>query len=178
MARCQEYPQGYLNLDFKRIYRMGLIENSPNAIVDAANMAITKLLRAGAIRDRQWGYLTIVSAIDARILYIIQVGECPLEKAEKYCRLSQEKARRLFNQIGVGRKSSWLSRNEKNDQWGGAICAGKVIVSFSGLSELADEAVSLMTAVFCGWLAIEQAREIAAISDNKFFEQLLQLMKA
>ena len=157
---------------------MGLIENSPNMIIDAAHMSMTKLRQVGAIEDRQWGYLTITSAADARILYVFQVGECPLEKAEKYFRLSQEKARRLFNQIGAGGKSSWQSRNEKNGQWGGAICAENVIVSFSGLPELADEAVSLMTAVLCGWLAIERAREIAAISNNKFLEQLLQLRKA
>ena len=87
---------------------------------------------------------------------------------------SQEKARRLFaNQLQHG-ISSWQTRDLKLDQFGGAIRifitigednhTERLILSFSGLPEIGDEAVMLCTAIERFGLQFSAAKKIAGIS--------------
>lgn len=89
------------------------------------------------------------------------------DRRRRYRKLSREKlTRRLKN---PGHVSSWQSRNPEQDEWGGDIKAGDFDLSFSGLPELADEAVMLALAVILLLLTFEEACAIARISDNQYF---------
>jgi hypothetical protein len=94
--------------------------------------------------------------------------------------ISFEKALRLMQHAGAGARSSWnAARNPANDQYGGAIlfrvklynsgdAAFWVVLSFSGLPELADEAAMIVTAASMPWQAsINSLNEIARTSDNQ-----------
>ncbi|HMP67349.1 MAG TPA: hypothetical protein PKA60_01195 [Candidatus Paceibacterota bacterium] len=120
------------------------------------------------------GYLTIMdtATTNGTVMLISQIGICPPDKWEKYFRFSQEKAARL--QLKRHDISSWQSRNEVLDQYGGAIrtTPGWLILSFSGLPELADEALMLYLAVQLGWMPIGEAMSIASISNNNYFQKL------
>jgi hypothetical protein len=147
------------------------IENA-NKILAAAEEAIRKLGKACASLGKSYGYLVVQRAGDARILMIAQVGECPPDKADKYLGLAKEKALRLVSRhADMNHRSSWESRDGK-DCWGGAIVAGEYVVSFSGLSEEADEALALYVAVVYGWLVPIEAISITRISGNILFGQI------
>jgi hypothetical protein len=98
-----------------------------------------------------------------------------------------EKGQRLFTLQSL--HSSFQSRdesaiitdiggNEQNwGQWGGAIrlTDGHLILSLSGLPEMGDEAVMLVVAIRAGWLGGSEAKTIATISKNPYFEPLLKM---
>lgn len=126
-------------------------------------------------RDKDSGYC-VVKALEGRTLLAFQVGEVLAEKVEKYLRLANEKADRLATRTGLGHKTSWQSRDGL-EKWGGAILANDLVLSFSGLPELADEAVMLWTAMHCGLLLYAPAVEIAKISDNKIFDAIGTVME-
>ena len=119
---------------------------------------------------KQSGYLTIRRKIDGRILLAVQIGECPPHKASEYFKFSLEKGERLFHHSN--HVSSWQSRDDKNEKWGGAIIAGNYIVLFSGFPELLDEAVVLVLSLFFCWISHEKATGIAKISNNFFYPYL------
>ena len=97
---------------------------------------------------RKGGYFCVADGLSGSPLLAGLVGEIPLEKVEKYMEFAQEKARRLSFQIG--HVSSWESRDPSHDQWGGAIRIESLIFSFSGLPELADEALMLGVGLIYG----------------------------
>ena len=80
---------------------------------------------------------------------------------------AQEKPRRL--NAHPNHVSSYQSRNEKRDRWGGAIATRNCYLSFSGLPELCDEALVLIVGRKLGLLTDKQARRIAGISKNGLF---------
>lgn len=121
-------------------------------------------------QEKSSGYC-VVKCLEGRTLLVFQVGEVPYEKIEKYLRLANEKADRLAALTGLGHKGSWQSRDGL-EKWGGAILAGEYIFSFSGLPELADEAVMLWTAMHCGVLPYSGAVEIASVSGNGVFRAI------
>ncbi len=101
------------------------------------------------------------------ITYHQPVGPTLAKKRRRYNSPSLEKVYRLHR--NPNHNSSWQSRKPDFDQWGGAIRAGEYIFSFSGLPELADEAVMLATAVMLLLLTLEEACAIARLSDNQYF---------
>jgi len=129
-------------------------------------------------QGRNNGYCTVANGVNGRPLLIFQVGECPEDKAAHRIDLSQEKALRLIQRANAPHLSSWQSRAPVNDRWGGAVRGNGFILSFSGLPEDADEAVSLVVAVSCSWLTWEKADEIADLSTNAFYAQLKKLWKS
>lgn len=158
---------------------MKLTVEQTQAIVEQANYFVWLVRK---IRDfpkgKDSGYCVVKDAATGRLLLAFQIGECPAEKVEKYLRLANEKADRLIANIGAGHKSSWQSRDGK-EKWGGAIRAGKLIFSFSGLPELADEAVMLCTAeasrTNSPLIPYAITQEIACISNNDVFLSLVNL---
>lgn len=100
--------------------------------------------------DRR-GYLTLMDGLSGEIIFTVPFGEMPDEKREKYFELSQEKAKRLFENFSKKfHTTSFQSRDEENQQYGGAIYAnyrsGAIILSFSGMPELIDEAMMIALA--------------------------------
>ena len=123
-------------------------------------------------------------------LYPQHVGNFPQEKSVRYFRLSQEKTHRVFahwlrdpNEA----LSSYQTRNKEKDMWGGAVLFphylnGELegIVSFSGLSELADEAVSLALGIHvlnfpCDYKDL--ARRVVEASNNQVYREMSQILE-
>lgn len=120
--------------------------------------------------DRQGGYFTIVDRAIEQVLLVSRIGQIKTEEANNYLLFSQEKARRLM--LSPDHISSWQSRDPKNDKWGGAIKTPEFILSFSGLPELGDEAVMLLTAWDLNWLKSAEVLLIAEKSSNHFVKAL------
>lgn len=115
------------------------------------------------------GYLTIMRRENCRLLLLLEVGNCSEETAERYRVLAVEKAIRLCN--NPTDISSFQSRVESCNQYGGAIVAGEYVVSFSGLSEFADETFVLQIALFFHWTTSKEALKVVKISGNKDYGQ-------
>ncbi len=90
---------------------------------------------------RPGGFFCIADGKTGLPLLVKVVGSPPEDKGEKYFSFAQEKARRLAKH--PEHMSSWESRDPESDQWSGAVRYGGLIFSFSGLPELADEALIL-----------------------------------
>ncbi len=140
------------------------------------------LFRDGRARDPKWqdragGYFCLTTD-DGTLLLLCPFGNIPLGKFAKYAALSQEKAQRLA--AHPEHASSWQSRSENDAdlRFGGAIRANGYIYSFSGLPELGDEAVMLVTALLTGASENERSQraieDIAEMSRNPFFAPLRQ----
>jgi hypothetical protein len=109
-------------------------------------------------------------------ILVARIGEVSQAKHQKYHDFSAEKALRLqtySHSDGHQHVSSWQSRDPDQDRWGGAILAGMHILSFSGLPELADEALMLAVAVKLRLLSASKAMEIAQLSDNGFYRLIV-----
>lgn len=127
-------------------------------------------------RGRTGGYFCVASANDPEGYYIqgiSLVGYIRLEKRERYFLFAEEKARRLFNH--PEHKSSFQSRNDTEERYPGAIRTPQHIFSFSGLMWELDEAAMLVLAIKLRELSLEEAREIAQISENLYFEALFNV---
>jgi len=129
---------------------------------------------------RNSGYCVVKRVDDGRTLLAFEVGTDPPDKFERHSQLANEKADRLIQMYkSNGHKSSWYSRNEKEDKWGGAIICVidgiQVAVSFSGLPEWADEALMLLAAASLNFIDRGDAGEIAMASQNKNFFRLATL---
>jgi len=92
--------------------------------------------------DKRLGGFFCIANGKTGLPYLVKVvGNPPEDKREAYFFFAREKARRLAEH--PEHMSSWESRNPELDQWGGAVRRGDFIFSFSGLPELADEALIL-----------------------------------
>lgn len=127
---------------------------------------IAKAVPIIAEPHRRGGYLCIAS--DSGVIYATaRYGEIASgEKAQRYIKLSQEKALRLA--IHPEHVSSWQSRDKTADQSGGAIRVGHLIYSFSGLPELWDEAcmIALAKAVPMANVDVSYWKSISDASSN------------
>lgn len=140
--------------------------NISGIILDTVEDLIEKL----NVEGKNSGYLAIVDRSDGRLLLHAQVGNCLPDKHAKYCEISLEKAMRIYRNQDA---SSWMSRDPDNDKWGGAIVAGRFILSFSGLPELADEALMLALGREMSWISIEDVMGLATVSNNEYIGKLL-----
>jgi len=138
-------------------------------------MLVTMLREFGEREDwggRKGGYFCVADGLTGTPLLIALVGQVPLEKVEKYMEFAQEKARRLSSRIGD--VSSWESRNLDHNQYGGAIRVENKIFSFSGLPELADEALMLSVALMYGRRENasfeDRLADIASCSNNPYWD--------
>lgn len=95
--------------------------------------------------DRKGVYLCLADS-SGFPLVISAIGEVPEDKRQRYFDLCQEKALRLAN--NANHLSSYQTRNPEKDLWGGAIrCQEEgLIISCSGLPELADESLVMAIA--------------------------------
>ncbi len=101
----------------------------------------------------------------------VRIGAPSNGTALRYEQFAREKAWRLV--ANHGHMSSWQTRDEMAEKYGGAIRAGKYILSFSGLPEIEDERAMLSVAVRLGLIPELQAAAIARTSSNiGFLEEL------
>lgn len=117
---------------------------------------------------RKGGFLCIANTEGAPRLTCI-IGDVHKKKHRKYVRLAQEKAKRLARH--ADHILSWQSRNKDKNQWGGAVRTPHCIFSFSGLTEMADEALMIMVAQRMREISTVkgQAASMASISGNKIW---------
>lgn len=108
-------------------------------------------------------------------------------KDRKYCALSGEKWRRLGKRPGdlssyqtrdPNAKLGIESGDERWGQWGGAVRATHSIFSVSGLSEIADEAVAALAALFCHELDDGGVEAIFNASNNQLGRAVHSLVKS
>ena len=134
----------------------------------------------GREHDRR-GYLTLMEAVNGEIVFTLPFGEIPEEKREKYYELSQEKATRLFSQVIMhlpnGHTTSYESRNEEENKYGGAVYlhgySTSIILSFSGMPELIDEAMMLVLAdKLARDIRLNQISKIEACARNPYWKTL------
>jgi hypothetical protein len=120
------------------------------------------------------GYFTVRCGRTGFVLLQCQVGECRDEKASKYRYFSEEKGKRLFRRRcqGLSDISSWQSKDEDAAQYAGAIYISDLILSFSGLPELADEAVMLCLAKRVGWASPTEIAKILSLNNNPVYSEL------
>ncbi|MDP3784801.1 MAG: hypothetical protein Q8R12_01870 [bacterium] len=163
----------YKPLDFEKVF--GIVAHVKRVL----NKALELFAEEEGWEGRTGGYFCLADKTDGLPLLIVQVGEIPEVKAGKYLSFCQEKARRLAKNLSHA--SSWESRDPNQEKWGGAIRAEKMnglILSFSGLPELGDEAV--MLTAYClaenmYWKVVfEETKIIAACSSNKYRLPLLK----
>jgi hypothetical protein len=120
--------------------------------------------------ERKGGYFCAQESNFNIPFLISQIGEPDEIKKKKYFLFSQEKAFRIY--IICGTETSWQSRNEKEEKWGGAIRVGKYIFSFSGFPELVDEAVMIVLALRLRIINLETAQKLGSYSNNPYITQL------
>lgn len=139
-------------------------------IHDAVSRAVGAYLthRKNTDRVHKGGYCTVYNRITGEVVTTFQVGKPAVEKAERYRTLSVEKCTRLARtHVEHGHVSSWQSRDEGRDLWGGAIMAGEHIISFSGFApDTVDEAIVVKAARELGWLADQDVLILTSISNN------------
>jgi len=147
--------------------------NQQEIIIEAEKITLNYLLLNLERRAEQdGGFLSIISSEDGRLLLRRPIGTYNKENEDKYKDFSLEKAQRLFRNLSKDHYSSWQSRNPEKEAWGGAILAKSLIISFSGLPELHDEAFSLVMAVKLDVLNYFEAKNITVISGNEAFNLL------
>ncbi len=157
---------------------MGAIMNKPvivnsefvGTIFNHATFAMPDPVRIPDARGKG-GYLCVAS-LDGYILGILGLGKISKLKADKYFGLCQEKAKRLA--ANPDHLSSWQTRDESKNQFGGAIRTNYVILSFSGFPELLDEAYVLHLAGHCRYkmrvefLAEDNHVKILQLNNNSY----------
>ncbi len=142
---------------------------------------IFELMRSNELIDysRTGGTLVVLALINPLLPFrAMPIGSVDdPAKATAYQGFALEKAERLAaGCFGGGQVSSWQTKDEALERYAGAIRAGGLVFSFSGLPELADEALVLALAVRMTRLARQQAIDIARLSGNEIYPRLAEIM--
>lgn len=149
--------------------RMGVSIEALTAVVYCGIMALISLHRKN---DKRGGYLTISDNETGTPILHLAIGKIDPGEAMKYHIYSLEKAKRLHDH--KGHASSWQTRDPEKGQYGGAIRTQKYILSFSGLPELADEALMLYLASFYGFSEPDELYFVSRCSKNPFFKKMVR----
>lgn len=152
----------------------GLTRKQLETTLLSVDIGLEVLLNKLDDQTRRGGYFCVASYENGMItpVVIALIGELPEEKLQRCFELCQEKARRLATHSE--HRSSWQSRDPDQKQYGGAIRVNSdLILSFSGLPEIADEALMLRVAVRRVYLSRDDADAIAAISSNDIFPKIV-----
>jgi len=151
---------------------MNILGASADGVISAVETSMKRLrpilLKDGIKNDT--GFFALRCTMLGELILLARIGIMPPNKYEKYLAFSLEKGLRLFAHLPQ-HKSSWQSRDNVKF-WGGAIVSKSLILSFSGLPELADEALMLDASVGLGWLSPGEANEIVNISANNYYPRV------
>jgi hypothetical protein len=137
--------------------------------------------------DRVGAYLSVFDKSQQKMLFVIELGYCKPEMADRWFHYSLEKLERLWSNRSKGHISSWQSRDKGMYKYGGAITAPedskglkeghKLIGSIAGLTDHSEEAILLVIWLKFAWLTMDDAKRIAQISGNRLFKELLKECK-
>lgn len=121
--------------------------------------------------SRAGGYFSWVESGSqpAELVLEVRIG-VPGEHGAIHAESALERARRLA--AHADHVSSWESRDEAAGRFGGAIRTSDGVISFAGVSERADEAIALLTALRLGTLSTVEADRIVAASANDVYARL------
>lgn len=92
-----------------------------------------------------------------KTLLLVVCGQIDMEKLQKYADVSAEKVTRTITEMDL---SSAQSRTPADGMWGGAIIAGNLCFSFSGLEERNDHAMMLLLALELNKLSHDDINQI------------------
>ena len=163
------------------------VEDMTKKAIKIANklVEISQQLPSNENPEKKGGFLTI-GLDEFSVKKVLDIGTYDNSKKEKYRIFSQEKAHRLYsdwlrNQLQT--VSSWQTRNEKENKYGGAVLfeypnqVGIMscnIISFSGLNEHCDEALSLCMGYHLGFSRNRAGltQRIISISNNMVFGEM------
>lgn len=137
-------------------------------ILRSVNEILQRLNRSENETDWRGGFLCIADASTGTPCLIFSVGEINEDRRAKCLAYCQEKALRLSTH--PDHLASAESRDEDKGQWGGAIRAGDIIISFSGLPEMLDECLCLELAVYLDRLNVDDVIAIIRRSGNGKFD--------
>ena len=116
------------------------------------------------------GYFCLANEVGQPLL-ISKVGEPDPQKLGKYLEFCQEKAARLASH--AEHRLSRSSRNPALLQFGGAVRGTTHILSFSGLPELLDEILTVLTALETNELGFADAVMLATSENWNDFHRLV-----
>ena len=125
---------------------------------------------------RTGGYLCVANAVNGLPLLIARIGADDFENHWAHLDACREKCSRLAR--CKSHITSWQSRNLSKKKFGGAVRAGNLIFSFSGLSEIGDEIFSLALAMQLGHVDIEFCNKVAALSGNPSWNGFLSFLRS
>jgi len=145
-------------------------------VIEHACPIVSRACQFNGDKAKNGAYLSVTDW-DGRLHVAVLIGEVPdKDNALKYASLCQEKALRLaqFKE----HVSSWQSRNESENKWGGAIRVQGLIFSFSGLPEHWDEACAVTLAYSLSTRLLSKAdyELIKHTSGNPHLGKLLNTM--
>ena len=162
----------------------GIAGESRKEFLEVAETVMERFLALPENPDktRTGGYLAVMD--NGKMVMVIELSVSQPEKADKYFRLCQEKARRLSAHADQNHVSSWQSRNISRNRYGGGVAAPSdsggveaglgMVGAISGLVEHGDEAVTLVIWMIFRWLVLKDAEKIIAISENPLVHPLLE----
>lgn len=165
---------------------MRIVGIDSERIIEVLKLVVKIFSEIPDFENKNCGYFTILDVKSNEIILHQEIGFCPEEKKDKYRSLSLEKAKRLYSKPHD--TSSFQSRNPSAEvisldlkepfnwgHWGGAIRIPKadLILSFSGLPELGDEAVMLVVALQVGWITNIEAQTLACSHSNGYYGAIM-----
>lgn len=121
---------------------------------------------------RTGGYFRLDRVNEVPIIDRMRFGSIRADKGKKYHFYAGEKVGRFIEY--EGHISTYQSRDDTPEDWmekrygGGIQTDWNYRLAFSGLPELADEALVLRIAIRLGIISISRLRDIIAISNNPF----------
>lgn len=148
-------------------------ERLTGAVYYAVALLLPLLAAHGILEVRGFFFLGYLPTINLPPIAVRRVGKVPVGKEKRYWKLFQEKPRRMVEH--PGHISSWQSRDEDVDHWGGAVAADlePLAASFSGIpDELADEALAACVMNELGWMSHGRVQEIMRTSNNPYLRKL------
>jgi len=152
-------------------------------VVANSLVSISQKLPSNANPDRSGGILTI-GLDNLSVRHVLEIGNYTPREKERYLRFSQEKAYRVcadWLRDQDNTISSWQTRQPEIDRYGGAVLFSSCqeycnIISFSGLNELSDEALSLTLGYHLGFETnSEFAERVINISKNIVFKEMYKI---
>lgn len=144
-----------------------VIETAAKVLAQASDM-LAKADRP----DKTGGYLAWTDSNGTPFIAGLMWGIMPVDKAAKRQEYALEKATRLT--LHNLHRTSYRSRNPKEERWGGAIRAGEHILSFSGFPEKWDEAAMFVLAIKLGWISRDDVFRHISPKRNPHLRPLLE----
>lgn len=154
--------------DVVKVYQHGI-----RKICEMVGQVIGLVTKSLIDPTRTGGYFCLLDLQTGAILITTIIGSVHPDKAQKYKQFAEEKAIRLYHfyrfacDSCVPHISSYQSKNESEDKWGGSVLGNRYIYSFSGFPQIIDEIAMLATALELNDMPRDRAEEIMRLSASQ-----------